>query len=73
MGEADTTHFGQPLVAALGGGRGLAVSLRALQQLTDRVTAIVEVADDGGSSGRLRQERAILPPRRTSDGARRPV
>ena len=62
MGEADTTHSGQPLVAALGGGHGLAVSLRALQQLTDRVTAIVGVADDGGSSGRLRQERGILPP-----------
>ncbi|MCP4744435.1 MAG: uridine diphosphate-N-acetylglucosamine-binding protein YvcK [Actinomycetales bacterium] len=62
MGEANTTHSGQPLVAALGGGHGLAVSLRALHRLTHRVTAIVGVADDGGSSGRLRQERGILPP-----------
>ena len=62
MGEANTTHAGQPLVAALGGGHGLAVSLRALHRLTDRVTAIVGVADDGGSSGRLRQERGSLPP-----------
>ncbi len=38
------------------------MSLRALQQLTDRLTAIVGVADDGGSSDRLRQERGILPP-----------
>ncbi|NDH14505.1 MAG: YvcK family protein, partial [Actinobacteria bacterium] len=62
MGDANTPHSGQPLVAALGGGHGLAVSLRALQRVTDHVTAIVGVADDGGSSGRLRRERGILPP-----------
>ena len=62
MGEANTPYSGQPLVAALGGGHGLAVSLRALQRVTDHVTAIVGVADDGGSSGRLRRERGILPP-----------
>ena len=45
MGEANTPHSGHPLVAALGGGHGLAVSLRALQSVTDRVTAIVGVAD----------------------------
>jgi uncharacterized cofD-like protein len=43
-------------VVALGGGHGLAASLRALRGLTDRLTAVVTVADDGGSSGRLRRE-----------------
>jgi len=51
-----------PSVVALGGGHGLAVSLRALRRVTDQLTAIVGVADDGGSSGRLRQEFGILPP-----------
>jgi uncharacterized cofD-like protein len=49
-------------VVALGGGHGLAVTLRALRRVTDRLTAIVGVADDGGSSGRLRHEYGILPP-----------
>lgn len=49
-------------VVALGGGHGLAVSLRALRRVTDRLTAVVGVADDGGSSGRLRREFGILPP-----------
>lgn len=49
-------------VVALGGGHGLAASLRALRRLTARITAIVTVADDGGSSGRLRQEFDVLPP-----------
>jgi uncharacterized cofD-like protein len=49
-------------VVALGGGHGLAASLTALSQVTDRLTAVVTVADDGGSSGRLRQERGALPP-----------
>ncbi|WP_018156095.1 gluconeogenesis factor YvcK family protein [Demetria terragena] len=49
-------------VAALGGGHGLAASLGALQHVTDGITAIVTVADDGGSSGRLRNEFDILPP-----------
>ncbi len=53
---------GRPAVAALGGGHGLAASLQALQLVTDRITAIVTVADDGGSSGRLRDEFDILPP-----------
>ncbi len=47
---------------ALGGGRGLAASLQALTQVTDDLTAIVTVADDGGSSGRLRDELDLLPP-----------
>jgi uncharacterized cofD-like protein len=51
-----------PRVVALGGGHGLAVSLSALRRVTDDVTAIVTVADDGGSSGRLRQEFGVLPP-----------
>ncbi|MFV0450832.1 MAG: uridine diphosphate-N-acetylglucosamine-binding protein YvcK [Propioniciclava sp.] len=51
-----------PAVVALGGGHGLAASLQALRRVTDRLTAVVTVADDGGSSGRLRQEFDILPP-----------
>lgn len=51
-----------PRVVALGGGHGLAVSLRALRRVTDRLTAVVGVADDGGSSGRLRRELGVLPP-----------
>lgn len=52
----------QPSVVALGGGHGLSVSLTALRQITDDVTAVVTVADDGGSSGRLRKELGGLPP-----------
>jgi uncharacterized cofD-like protein len=51
-----------PAVVALGGGHGLAASLRALRRVTDRLTAVVTVADDGGSSGRLRDELGVLPP-----------
>lgn len=52
-----------PAVVALGGGHGLAASLGALRILTRRLTAVVTVADDGGSSGRLRAELpALLPP-----------
>lgn len=49
-------------VVALGGGHGLAASLAALRNVTDELTAIVTVADDGGSSGRLRRELGVLPP-----------
>jgi uncharacterized cofD-like protein len=49
-------------VVALGGGHGLAASLAALRRLTRHVTAVVTVADDGGSSGRLRRELGALPP-----------
>ncbi|SDE51060.1 conserved hypothetical protein, cofD-related [Auraticoccus monumenti] len=52
----------RPGVVVFGGGHGMSVNLRALQHLTDRLTAIVTVADDGGSSGRLRGEFDILPP-----------
>jgi uncharacterized cofD-like protein len=51
-----------PRVVALGGGHGLAATLAALRHLTDRLTAVVTVADDGGSSGRLRREFGVLPP-----------
>ncbi len=51
-----------PVVVALGGGHGLSASLSALRHLTDRLTAVVTVADDGGSSGRLRRELGVLPP-----------
>lgn len=51
-----------PGVVALGGGHGLYASLTALRPITDRLTAVVTVADDGGSSGRLRGEFDILPP-----------
>jgi uncharacterized cofD-like protein len=51
-----------PRVVALGGGHGLAASLAALRRVTPEVTAVVTVADDGGSSGRLRTELGALPP-----------
>lgn len=51
-----------PTVVAFGGGHGLSASLSALRQITHRLTAVVTVADDGGSSGRLRREFPILPP-----------
>ena len=51
-----------PRIVAIGGGTGLSVLLSGLKQYTSNITAIVTVADDGGSSGRLRQEFDILPP-----------
>lgn len=51
-----------PHVVAIGGGTGLPALLRGLKQYTSNITAIVTVADDGGSSGRLRSELGILPP-----------
>jgi len=49
-------------VVAIGGGHGLAVSLRALRGVTDQLTAVVGMADDGGSSGRLRRDTGVPPP-----------
>lgn len=49
-------------VVALGGGHGLSATLRACRRVTDQLTAIVGVADNGGSSGRLRDEFDVLPP-----------
>jgi uncharacterized cofD-like protein len=51
-----------PRVVAFGGGHGLAASLAALRRVTSSLTAVVTVADDGGSSGRLRTELGALPP-----------
>ena len=51
-----------PKVVAIGGGHGLSTLLRGLKWHTSNVTAIVTVADDGGSSGRLRRELGVLPP-----------
>jgi uncharacterized cofD-like protein len=49
-------------VVAFGGGTGLPVLLRGLRDRVDGITAVVTVADDGGSSGRLRQELGVTPP-----------
>lgn len=51
-----------PRVVALGGGHGLSATLTALRHVTSAVTAVVTVADNGGSSGRLRRDLEILPP-----------
>lgn len=51
-----------PKIVVMGGGTGLSVLLRGLKEYTSNLTAIVTVADDGGSSGRLRGELGILPP-----------
>ncbi len=51
-----------PSVTVVGGGHGLSVLLRGIKSATSNVTAVVTVADDGGSSGRLREELGIIPP-----------
>ncbi|MBD0335363.1 MAG: YvcK family protein, partial [Cyanobacteria bacterium Co-bin13] len=51
-----------PKIVVLGGGTGLSNLLRGLKQFSANITAIVTVADDGGSSGRLRREIGVLPP-----------
>ncbi|MCM8789951.1 MAG: YvcK family protein, partial [Candidatus Omnitrophica bacterium] len=51
-----------PKIVTIGGGTGLSVLLTGLKEYTSNISAIVTVADDGGSSGRLRQEFDILPP-----------
>lgn len=51
-----------PRVVALGGGHGLSTLLSGLKNHTERITAIVNVMDDGGSSGRLRRDFGVLPP-----------
>ncbi len=51
-----------PRVVAIGGGHGLSTLLRGLKEHTRNITAVVTVADDGGSSGRLRESLGILPP-----------
>ncbi len=51
-----------PRIVAIGGGTGLSTLLHGLKEYTSNITAIVTVADDGGSSGRLREEFNVLPP-----------
>jgi len=51
-----------PKIVAIGGGTGMPQLLRGLRAYTDNITAIVTVADDGGSSGRLRRQMGVLPP-----------
>jgi uncharacterized cofD-like protein len=57
-----TTPVPGARVVALGGGHGLSASLAGLRRVVDDLTAIVTVADNGGSSGRLRREFGVLPP-----------
>lgn len=56
------THPSDLKVVAFGGGHGLSATLRALRHVTHSLTAVVTVADDGGSSGRIRREAGSLPP-----------
>ncbi|MCB0126226.1 MAG: YvcK family protein, partial [Caldilineaceae bacterium] len=61
----DTTgsrHQKNLRIVAIGGGTGMPQLLRGLRTYTDEITAIVTVADDGGSSGRLRTQMGVLPP-----------
>lgn len=51
-----------PAVTVIGGGTGLSVLLRGIKSVTGNITAIVTVADDGGSSGRLREDFDMIPP-----------
>lgn len=51
-----------PAVVVIGGGTGLSVLLRGIKNVTSNITAIVTVADDGGSSGRIREDLGIIPP-----------
>jgi uncharacterized cofD-like protein len=51
-----------PKIVAIGGGTGLSTLLRGLKEYTGNITAIVSIADDGGSSGRLQREFGVLPP-----------
>ena len=51
-----------PRIVAIGGGTGMPTLLRGLKEVTDNITAVVNVVDDGGSSGRLRRDLGILPP-----------
>lgn len=51
-----------PKIVAIGGGTGLSTLLRGLKEYTGNITAIVSIADDGGSSGRLQRELGVLPP-----------
>lgn len=62
MGAEPVDPAGPPRVVAFGGGHGLAAALGAWRRITPELTAVVTVADDGGSSGRIRREMPVLPP-----------
>lgn len=51
-----------PKIVAVGGGTGLSMLLKGIKHITNNITAVVTVGDDGGSSGRLREDLGILPP-----------
>ncbi len=51
-----------PKIVAIGGGTGLSTMLKGIKKITNNITAVVTVGDDGGSSGRLREEMGVLPP-----------
>ena len=51
-----------PKIVAIGGGTGLSMLLKGIKGITNNITAVVTVGDDGGSSGRLREELGVLPP-----------
>lgn len=51
-----------PRIVAVGGGTGLSMLLKGIKHITNNITAVVTVGDDGGSSGRLRNEMGVLPP-----------
>lgn len=51
-----------PKIVAVGGGTGLSMLLRGIKRITNNITAVVTVGDDGGSSGRLREDMGVLPP-----------
>jgi uncharacterized cofD-like protein len=61
-GREQDAGGGRPSVVAIGGGHGLACTLRAVRRYAGRITAVVSVADDGGSSGRLREQLGIPAP-----------
>ncbi|OYD08162.1 gluconeogenesis factor YvcK family protein [Paludifilum halophilum] len=62
MKSTESVGRHKPRIAVIGGGTGLAVMLRGLKQLPVDITAIVTVADDGGSSGRIRTDLRMPPP-----------
>ena len=51
-----------PKIVAIGGGTGLSTMLKGIKKITNNITAVVTVGDDGGSSGKLREEMGVLPP-----------
>ena len=56
------SHLDGPNIVAIGGGTGLSTMLRGLKKYTKNLTAIVTMADDGGGSGKLREDLGMPPP-----------